>query len=45
MDQETLDLYNTFKGLNSSVFQTMTIQELFELRHEMLELLNKLGDC
>ena len=43
MDQETLDLYNSYKGLNNTVFQGMSIQELFSLRHDMLGLMNDLG--
>ena len=44
MDRETTDIYVKFKELNKTVFQGMSIQELFDLRHEMLEFRNKLGE-
>lgn len=43
MDRETIDLYVRYEGMNDTVFKGMSIQELFELRHDMLELKNKLG--
>lgn len=44
MDRETIDLYNRCVELDNSVFQVMGVQELFDLRHEMLELKNILED-
>ena len=44
MDQETVNLYESYQGLNNTVFKTMSIQELFDLRHEMLDLMNKLTE-
>ncbi len=43
MDRETIDLYIRYEGLNETDIQEMSIQELFDLRHDMLELMNKLG--
>jgi hypothetical protein len=43
MDRETIDLYLRYEALNNTDIQGMGIQELFELRHDMLELLKKLG--
>ena len=39
-----MDLYNRYKEFDNHVFSSMSIQELFDLRHEMLDLLNKLDD-
>ena len=44
MRKETLDLYDRYKGFDNHVFSSMSIEELFNLRHEMLDLLNKLDD-
>jgi len=44
MDRETLDIYIRYKRLNKTVFQSMSIQELYDLRHDMLVFRNKLGD-
>ncbi len=44
MDQETVNLYESYQGLNNTVFKTMSIQELFDLRHDMLDLTNKLAE-
>ncbi len=44
MRKETLDLYDRYKEYNHHVFSSMSIQELFNLRHEMLDLLNKFDD-
>ncbi len=44
MDQETINLYENYQGLNNTVFKTMSVQELFDLRHEMLDLMNKLNE-
>lgn len=44
MDKETIYLYNSYKALDTSVFKTMSIEELFELRHDMLGLLSRLGE-
>ena len=43
MDRETIDLYTRYEGLNDADIQQMSIQELFDLRHDMLDLMNKLG--
>lgn len=43
MDKETMDLYESCKGLNNTVIQEMSIQELFDIRHDMLDLMNTLG--
>ena len=43
MDRETIDLYVRYEGMDDTVFKSMSIQELFDLRHDMLELKNKLG--
>ena len=42
MDQETIDLFASYDGLNSAVLQGMSIQELFDIRFDMLDLMNKL---
>lgn len=44
MRQETMNKYESYKELNNTVFKTMSIQELFDLRHEMLGLMNKLAE-
>ena len=44
MHKETIDLYDRYKEFNSHVFSSMSVQELFNLRHEMLDLLNKFED-
>ena len=44
MRKETIDLYDRYKEYNNHVFSSMSIQELFNLRHEMLGLLNQLDD-
>ncbi len=44
MDQETIDLYDNFQELNNTVFKAMSIEELFDLRHDMLDLMNELGE-
>lgn len=44
MHKETIDLYDRYKEFNNRVFSTMSVQELFNLRHEMLDLLNKFED-
>jgi hypothetical protein len=43
MDRETINLYSRYEALSDSDFQSMSIQELFDYRHGMLELLNKFG--
>lgn len=43
MDRETINLYSRYEALSETDIQGMTIQELFEYRHGMLELQNKLG--
>jgi len=44
MDRETVNLYENYQELNNTVYKTMSIQELFDLRHEMLGLMNKLAE-
>ncbi len=44
MRKETIDLYDRYKEFNTHDFSSMSIQELFNLRHEMLDLLNKFDD-
>ncbi|MEL4456923.1 hypothetical protein [Lutimonas vermicola] len=44
MDRETLDVYLKYERLDKTVFQGMSIQELFDLRHDMLAFRNKLGE-
>jgi hypothetical protein len=44
MNQEIMDLFDRYKEFNNHVFSSMSIQELFNLRHEMLDLLNKFED-
>jgi len=43
MDRETINLYSRYEALSDTDMQDMSIQELFEYRHGMLELLNKMG--
>ena len=43
MDRETINLYSRYEALSETDIQGMSIQELFEYRHGMLELQNKLG--
>jgi len=43
MDREINNLYSRYEALSDSDFQGMSIQELFEHRHGMLELQNKFG--
>lgn len=38
-----MNLYDSCEGLNNTVFEEMSIQELFDVRHDMLNLMNKLG--
>ncbi len=44
MNQETIDLHYSYQGLNNTVFKAMSIQELFNLRHYKLGLMNKLAE-
>ncbi len=44
MRKETMDLYDRYKEFDNHDFSSMSIQELFNLRHEMLDLLNKFDD-
>jgi len=44
MDRETTDLYNSYQGLNNNAIKSLSIQELFDLRHELLGHMNKLGE-
>lgn len=43
MDKETMDLYDSCEELDNTVLQKMSIQELFDIRHDMLYLMNQLG--
>jgi len=43
MDRENIKLYIKCEALNDNVFKTMSIEELFDLRHDMLQLRNKIG--
>ena len=43
MDRETIYLYSRYEALSDTDIQGMSIQELFDNRHGMLELLNKMG--
>ena len=44
MNKETIHLYDSLQELNDSVLKTLGIQELFDLRHDMLALLDNLGE-
>ena len=44
MDKETIHLYNSYKALDESIFKTMSIEELFDLRHDMMGLLSRLEE-
>lgn len=44
MEHQTIDLYQELKNINSNVFKHMSIQELFDLRHDMLTLKHMLGE-
>ena len=44
MDQETINLVDRYCRLDNHVFKAMTIQELFDLRHDMLNLKHKLAE-
>ncbi|MCA0932455.1 hypothetical protein LCM02_08330 [Lutimonas saemankumensis] len=44
MDQETIHFYENLQSLNDSVLKTLGAQELFDLRHDMLALLDNLGE-
>ena len=43
MDRETINLYSRYEALSDTDIQGMSIQELFDYRHDMLELLNRFG--
>ena len=42
MDRETIDLYIRYETLSDTDIQNMGIQELFDHRHGLLQLQNKL---
>jgi len=42
MDRETIDLYIRYETLSDTDIQSMGIQELFDHRHGLLQLQNKL---
>ena len=44
MNRETIHLYDRLEGLNDSVLKTLGVQELFDLRHDMLALMDNLGE-
>ncbi|UCE94627.1 MAG: hypothetical protein JSV73_04975 [Flavobacteriaceae bacterium] len=44
MRKESIHLYDNLQGLNNSVLKTMGIQELFDLRHDMLALMDNLSE-
>jgi hypothetical protein len=44
MNKETVHLYESLHGLNDAVLKTLGVQELFDLRHDMLALLDNLGE-
>ena len=44
MDTKTIDLCLQYEALTKDDIQGMNIEELFDVRHDMLELLNKLGN-
>jgi len=44
MDKETTHLFNSYKELDHSDFIAMSIQELYDLRHDMLTLKDRLGE-
>ena len=43
MNREMIHLLATYENLNDAQIKSMSIQELFDLRHEMLALRDKLG--
>jgi len=43
MDNKTIDLCVRYEALTDTDIKSMSVQELFDLRHDMLELMNKLG--
>ena len=43
MNREMIRLLATYENLNDAQIKSMSIQELFDLRHEMLALRDKLG--
>ena len=42
MDRETINLYIRYETLSDTDIQSMSIQELFDHRHGLLQLQNKL---
>ncbi len=44
MNRETIHLYDDHQGLNNTDFKAMSVQELFDLRHDLLELMNNMGE-
>jgi hypothetical protein len=43
MNREMIHLLASYENLNDTEIKRMSIQELFDLRHEMLALRDKLG--
>lgn len=44
MNRETKDVYCSYQGLTNNAIKSLSIQELFDLRHELMGHLNKLGE-
>ena len=42
MNHESTFLYNDTIGINDSLIDAMSIEELFDLRHDLLQLMQKL---
>ena len=42
MNHESTFLYNDTLGINDSLIDAMSIEELFDLRHDLLQLMQKL---
>ena len=42
MNHESTFLYNDTIGINDSLIDAMSIEELFDLRHDLLQLMHKL---
>ena len=44
MNKNTIHLYDNLQELNDNYLKTLGIQELFDLRHDMLALIEYLGE-
>lgn len=44
MDRKTIDLCIRYEALTETEIKSLNVEELFELRHDMLELMNKLAN-